>query len=184
MTAPAESDAYLARLAQKGDRRAFDQLIIHHKARLFRLVRGYIGDPDDAYDILQDTFISAWLALHRFDISRDFAGWLRTIALNKCRDFSRRRAVRRNILRIFAREANIQPPATPTPEVDQMEEQMKRLDAAIAGLPAFYKEPLLLVNVAGLSHKEAAEQLRTSSKAIEMRLRRAKIKLSGSLGES
>ncbi len=61
--------------------------------------------------------------------------------------------------------------------------RLRRLDQAIAALPAFYKEPLLLIMVSGLSHQDAAEQLKTSAKAIEMRLRRARKKLAEALAD-
>lgn len=60
-------------------------------------------------------------------------------------------------------------------------ERLHRLDQAIAGLPAFYKEPLLLTTVGGLSNIEAAETLKTTPKAIEMRLYRARQKLNSTL---
>ena len=60
---------------------------------------------------------------------------------------------------------------------------MLRLDAAIAALPAFYKEPLLLTAISGLSQKDAALQLNTTVKAIEMRVRRARQKLQQELSK-
>ncbi|TAK99127.1 MAG: sigma-70 family RNA polymerase sigma factor [Rhodospirillaceae bacterium] len=182
-----ESDAVLAARAKAGDRPAFDQLILRHKALLYRFVRRYTGNNDDAYDILQDSFIAAWLALRRYDPSRDFATWLRTIALNKCRDFGRRGAVRRRILRLFAFEhaGGKHMHAHVTPDAESPDEQrQRRLDAAIAALPAFYKEPLLLTIVAGLSQQDVATQLKTTTKAIEMRLRRAKKSLVVALADS
>ncbi len=186
MTSP-PSDETLASRAQRGDKRAFDEIVRRHKAPLYRFVRRYVGDGDDAYDIVQDAFISAWSALGRYDGARAFAPWLRSIALNKCRDFGRRRAVRRLFLRARAAE----PPETVTYEeardaaLAEAREtsRLRRLDRAIADLPAFYKEPLLLTMVSGLSHQEAAAQLRTSAKAIEMRLRRARLRLARALGE-
>ena len=112
--------------------------------------------------------------------------WLRTITLNKCRDFARRRAVRWRILRIFASE-EARPLFSREWDIDAEQEadeaKLARLDQAIAGLPSFYKEPLLLVSIQGLSHKAAADQLNTTAKAIEMRLRRAKQKLAVELSD-
>ena len=58
-----------------------------------------------------------------------------------------------------------------------MTARLQRLDVAIAGLPAVYKEPLLLTATAGLSQREAAAMLKISTKALEMRLYRARQKL-------
>ncbi len=67
------SDEALAAQARQDDRRAFDDLVRRHKAPLYRFVRRYVGDGDDAYDIVQDAFISAWGALKRYDPGRPFA---------------------------------------------------------------------------------------------------------------
>ena len=67
------------------------------RAALFRVIRRYVGDEQEAWDLLQDTYAAAWLNIGRYDPARPFEAWLRTIALNKCRDWSRRRLVRRLI---------------------------------------------------------------------------------------
>ena len=176
-----EEDRRLALAAGAGDRAAFEQLVVRHKATLYRLARRYIGDPDEAYDIVQETFVAAWLALRRFDTRQTFAGWLRAIALNKCRDHGRRRAVRHRIVSLFAFE--------PSPAIQSTEnefegehillelQRLQRLDKAIAQLPQLYKEPLLLTTVSGLTQQEAASELGISTKAVEMRVRRARQKL-------
>jgi len=184
-TVPSDSD--LAVRAQTGDRQAFESLVQRHKEPLFRLVRRHIGNDDDAYDIVQDSFISAWMALKRYDREKSFAVWLRAIALNKCRDYGRRQTVRRRFLRFFApREAELV--TTNDPELERAAEaaeatRLQRLDRAIAELPAFYKDPLLLTTVSGLSQQETAAQLNTTTKAIEMRIRRARKKLAEALAD-
>jgi len=94
-------DASLAVAARQGDQAAFAALMRRHKGWLYRFIRRYVADRDDAYDVLQESFVSAWSALSRFDPERPFEAWLRRIALNKCRDRARRDAVRRAALRLF-----------------------------------------------------------------------------------
>lgn len=188
MTEPgSECDEDLARRAQRGDRAAFESLVRRHKDALYRFVRRYIGQADDAYDVLQNCLVAAWLGLPRYDPARAFAPWLRAIALNKCRDFGRRQTVRRLFLKVFADD-----PASDQPFGDGQDtendavranDRLSRLDRAIADLPALYKEPLLLTTVSGLSHEEAAILLKTTPKAVEMRLYRARRKLRTALGE-
>ena len=182
-----ETDEQLAASAKAGNRAAFEGLIQRHKAGLYRFVRRYIGQSDDAYDVLQDCFVSAWSGLARYDPERPFLPWLRVIALNKCRDFARRQKVRRLLLKAFAFERGVEPPSSTAQELDDERAESKRfsrLDQAIADLPAFYKDPLLLTTVSGLSHIEAAEALKTTPKAIEMRLYRARRKLLSAMGET
>lgn len=180
---PGPSDEALARRAQQGDRQAFDVLVTRHKNVLYRLVRRYVGDADDAYDILQDALISVWEALHRYDAKRPFLAWVRVITLNKCRDFSRRRRFRRLILEAFAAEP-VAATAPGLPEQDhaqtlakQHDLRLQRLAEAIAALPRLYKEPLVLTTAGGLTQEATAALLKTTPKAIEMRLRRARRKL-------
>ena len=177
MAAPEQPDAVLANQAQNGNRRAFDQLVIRHKAQIYRISRHYIGDADDALDIVQDTFVAAWLGLSGYDAARDFGAWLRTIALNKCRDFARRQAVRRKVSRLFGLldGSETEPSADVVAEHAQTEtERLQALDRAIALLPAAQKEVLVLTAFAGLSQQEVAAQLQTSVKSVEMKVRRAK----------
>jgi RNA polymerase sigma factor (sigma-70 family) len=163
----------LAVAAQAGDRRAFEALVRREKAGLYAFVRRYVGDADDAYDVVQESFVAAWRAFGRFDPQRSFPVWLRTIALNKCRDHGRRGKVRRLFLGAFAD----QPTAAPADGEETADEDLARLDRAIGKLPDLYKAPLLLTTAGGLSHEDAASVLKISAKAVEMRLYRARKRL-------
>ena len=176
-----ETDEVLAARAARGDRAAFESLVRRHKSGLYRFTRRYVGDADDAYDVVQDSFVAAWRAIGRFDPRRPFAIWLKAIALNKCRDLGRRVRTRRLFLRALAVapvDRALSPPDEPP------DDRGVRLDRAIASLPVVYKEPLLLTTVGGLSHHEAGRILGVSPKAVEMRLRRARRKLMQHLGEA
>lgn len=182
----ATSDTDLAKLAATGDDRAFSELVRRHKGPLFRLLRRYAGNPDDAYEAVQEAFISAWSALDRYDASRPFGAWLRTIAINKARDRSRRAAVRRLI---FSSKSVDDAQAMAVHDVSIAPEQIltdgedaRRLELAISRLPANLKEPLLLTTFDGNSQQAAADILRVSVKTIETRVARARKKLSEQLG--
>lgn len=178
----APDDVQLAVAARHGDRAAFEGLVSLHKASLYRLARRFVGNSDDAYDVVQDTFVSAWLALSGFDPSQAFGPWIRTILLNKCRDFSRRRAVRKRFFQWWT----LTEPAPGELHSSNIEEglvhpqgdpRLKALDQAIAALPARYKEPLVLTALHGLSHRQAASQLGLTTKAVELRVHRARKRL-------
>ena len=179
----ASTDEALAVSAAQGDRAAFDVLIGRHKDALYRFARRYVGQADDAYDVLQDSFVSAWLALDRYDPARPFSPWLHRIVLNKCRDLGRRQIVRRTLLRLFSKEVaeTVEPSAAV--ESDLQNSRLQKLDQAVAALPSQYKEPLLLTMMDGMSHEEAAAILKISAKAVEMRLYRARQQLREALDQ-
>src|SRR5262249_24975699 len=156
------SDASLAIAARAGDQAAFGALMRRHKTWLYQLIRRYIADRDDAYDILQESFVSTWNALARYDPERPFEAWLRRIALNKCRDRARRNSVRRAALRMLGLADSTQGEQNTAPSADtstRVGHALQRLEAAIAQLPRNLKEPLVLTMLEGLSHKNAGEIL-------------------------
>jgi RNA polymerase sigma-70 factor (ECF subfamily) len=180
-----ESDEEIAAVAKKGNRGAFDMLVNRHKGALYRFVRRYVGNSDEAYDVLQDCFIAVWQALPRYDTARAFLPWLRMIALNKCRDFARRQKVRRLFLKAFALDTQDREKLSVLDgEGDPKEARLSRLDKAISRLDPFYKEPLLLTTISGLSHIETAALLKTTPKAVEMRIYRARKRILDDIGEN
>lgn len=184
MTPDDRRDADLARAAVTGDEAAFGKLMRRHKEPLFRVLRRMTGDADEAYDLLQESFVAAWRALRRYDPARPFAGWMRTIALNKARDWGRRRAVRRMIATVLPgeRALDVADPA-PSPETAAGDAQaLARLDAAIARLPLTLRSPLVLTVFDGMSQADAAQQLGISEKAVETRVRRARQTLVAEVG--
>jgi len=187
LTTPVEEDdAALAARALRGEDAAFAQLMGRHKAWAFRFVRRYVGNHEDAYDVLQDTFFSAWRALGRYQRDRPFEIWLRRIALNKCRDRARREAVRRAFGGLLAGdEAPEIPDTAPGPEaLTDSEQSLRRLESALQRLPRQLKEPLLLTALEGLSHQEAGELLGINAKAVEMRVYRARARLIALYGQA
>lgn len=175
-------DAALVAAVLAGDQRAFTHIMRRHKDHLYRFVRGYVGDASEAYDLVQETFVAAWRALARYDRRRSFGVWLKRIALNKCRDWRRRRAVRY----FFYNAEDISRPGLEIaqPEIgrNDREDELTSLDQAIAALPQSLKEPLLLSLTEDLSHRDIAQALGISAKAVEVRIYRAKRALADKIG--
>lgn len=185
-TSRPQGDAELVRRSLAGEDAAFTQLIAGHKVWLFRFIRRYVGNDDDAKDLLQDSLVSAWQALHRFDAARSFPAWLRQIALNKCRDWSRR-SVLRSIVRHISGDVDLIAAESQHSNPEAMletDQALQRLDQAIAALPQRLREPLILAVFEGLSQRETAQQLRVSEKAVETRIYRARQRLAGVIDTS
>lgn len=173
------SDEELVSLAIGGKQTAYSELARRHRDWVYRLVRAHIGDREEGLDVTQSVFLAAFSAIQRFDRSRTFRLWLARIALNKCKDWNRRRMVRRFLAAALPlSEAEEVADSTPSPEVavgDQTE--LNRVMKAIALLPTSLREPLILHTIDGLSQAETAETLGMTEKAIENRIYRARCRL-------
>jgi RNA polymerase sigma-70 factor (ECF subfamily) len=171
------SDTTLARRAVAGDDRAYEQLVRRHKAGIYRLLRRYTADPDQAYEAVQEAFIAAWTALDRYDGARPFLAWLQTIAINKARDRGRRMAVRRLVFGAAGLDADALATVDPVQPADEAvieAQRARRLELEIAHLPTSLKAALLLTAFEGCSQQEAGRILGVSAKTIETRVYRAR----------
>lgn len=87
-----DSDAELARQTQAGSAAAFEQLVYRYEHRIHAFVAQFCRNAADAREVTQDTFVKASHSMNQFDVRREFAPWLFTIARRKCID--RHRAAR------------------------------------------------------------------------------------------
>jgi RNA polymerase sigma-70 factor (ECF subfamily) len=172
-------DRELVSLATSGQQQAFREILSRHKAQIFRLVRNTIGDSEAAADLVQETFVSAFAAIDRYDKDRPFKFWLSRIALNKCRDWARRRTVRSFFS--FAQTIDIADDFesdAPDPHQEAVgKAELARVEKAIAQLPHNLREVIVLRGVEDLSQGETAKILGISQKAVETRLYRARTQL-------
>lgn len=182
MTAGGDTDE--AR-ATRGDRAAFSALMAATSGDLLRFIRRYVGDAEEARDLVQETYVAAWLAIRRYDPARPFDTWLRAIAVNKCRDWGRKRTVRRIVRGVMGLEApEAMAVGDAAPDAEGRIDDRRRVDAlnrALADLPDTLKAPLLLATLEGRSHVEIAQVLGVTPKAVETRIARARQKLNQAL---
>ena len=177
---PAEcSDGELAALTIAGREEAFAEIMRRHQAALYRIIKGYVGNPDDALDLVQDSLVSAYRRLETYDQTRPLRAWLARIAINKCRDWARRRAVRRYL---FVAEPVSDHGTVPdlSPLLDKAaadKQDLEQVWRAISGLPRSLKEPLILATIEGLPQADVASVLGIREKAVETRIYRARKRL-------
>ena len=182
------TDAKLVARVLQGEEAAFTALMRRHKSWLYVFVRRHVRSADDAYDVVQEAFASAWRALRSYDPARPFDVWLRRIALNKCRDRARKEAVRRRVLGVFGLPAEAAEQAADeragAEDARIADETLRRLQAALADLPGHLREALILTALQGLSQREAADLLGVSPKVVETRAYRARKQLAAVLERS
>jgi RNA polymerase sigma factor (sigma-70 family) len=172
--APDPEDARLVQAARAGDQRASAAIVNRHKAALHALVTRITGDGDAALDIVQEAYVAAFGALDRYDPARPLRAWLARIAINKARDWQRRRSVRRFLGGIWPGGHDA---ASDTPGADRIvsgREEVARLQRALDSLPSRLREVIVLRTIEGLDQAETAALLGISAKAVETRLYRAR----------
>ena len=124
--------------------------------------------------------------MSRYDADRPFRVWIARIAINKCRDWARRRKVRAFFSRALPLEsAHHVASDIPSPDMEASDRlELARVRGAIAQLPQNLREVLLLRGMDDVSQAEAAAMLNVSEKTVETRLYRARMRLRDLLAES
>ena len=177
------ADGELMALCCAGRQAAFAEVMRRHRDRVYRIALSALGDPDDALDVVQEAFLSAHRAACRYDPAQPLPPWLATITLNKCRDLARRRRVRRFLS--FGLGATVPDVVDERPGADRLVDghrRVARVRDAVARLPVALREPLVLHLMEGMSQAETALALGISGKAVETRVRRARVRLTELLG--
>jgi RNA polymerase sigma-70 factor (ECF subfamily) len=173
-----EPERGLVERAKRGDRSAFGRLLRRHQRRVFALGLRWLRNADDADDLVQETFVRAWQALHRFDESRPFAPWLLTIAANRARTMAARARPGEEIDEETAWHG-------PSPADDAESSALARdVRAAVAALPEEQRVVLHLRAVEELSYREIADALDVPIGTVMSRLSRARETLRKRLGGS
>ncbi len=151
-----------------GEQGAFATLISRYSDPLYRHAVGMTGSPDDAADILQNSFIKAYQ--HLGEVRGRFDAWVFRIVANGCKDWLKN--IRRTHL---SYEEDDQPSGYETPEEELDRGELRGdLDEALTTLPASLREAFVMKHVEGRSYEEMAELLQTSVGALKMRVLRAR----------
>ena len=165
---PADADQAIIDRVLAGDQDAFSILIGRYSDPLYRHAVGMTGSPDDAADILQNSFIKAYQ--HLGEVRGRFDAWVFRIVANGCKDWLKN--IRRTHL---SYEEDDQPSGYETPEEELDRGELRGdLDSALGLLPPSLREAFVMKHVEGRSYEEMAELLETSVGALKMRVHRAR----------
>jgi RNA polymerase sigma-70 factor (ECF subfamily) len=180
-----DPDAELMLRLKGGEDAALDALMARWQAPLARHLYRHLGNQAEALDLAQETFVRLYEARARYQPDRKFSTWLFAIAMNLCRNLLRWRS-RHPVVPLdeaggdegvpweVPMAENLQP--SPADELARRE-LVQAVREAVLGLPEALRAPLLLAEYEGMSHREIAEVLNCSEKAVETRLYRARREL-------
>lgn len=169
-----DSDADLLARFLEGQAEAFDRLFLRHQEYVYNICLGILGNPDDARDCTQETFLQVYRAARSFRGQAQFSTWIYRIAVNNCRGLLRKRP------RLPA--ASIEDPevgemADPGPPPWRDAERAAHADevrAIIAGLAPDYRTVLVLRYFQELSYEQMMEILGWSLPQVKVKLHRAR----------
>ncbi len=183
-------EAQLIDLARQGDFDAFAALVTSSQGKIYNHLLRMVGNPEDARDLLQESYLSAFRNLKSFQGGSAFSTWLYRIATNHALMKLRRKnpeTVGLDDLPVPTHEELKQRTITDW-ELDPNQAMLRKevrqvLDRAIQSLPPTYRSVALLRDVEDLSTAETAEVLGISEGAVKTRLHRARLALREKLSE-
>jgi len=175
------SDLSLVRRVQRGDKGAFDALVLKYQHKLVKLVMRYVRNPAEAEDIAQEAFIKAYRALPQFRGDSAFYTWLYRIAINTAENavVSRDRSPieydldRNNTDESYDMQGRMKDPDTPEGLV-LTDEIRSTVNAAIEALPEDLRTAIVLRELEGLSYEEIAATMDCPVGTVRSRIFRAR----------
>jgi RNA polymerase sigma-70 factor, ECF subfamily len=173
--APA-TDAVLIARAQAGDHAAFETIFNQYQTAIYNYIYRLMGSAEDAYDMTQDTFLKAYLALPRTSEDLKVGAWLYRIATNVCLDELRhRKLIKWQPWEAFISVFHPTQVAKDSPERDCVnKENSEEVQFILEKLNPKYRMVLILREYQDLSYDEIAEVLNTTRAAIKSLLFRAR----------
>lgn len=176
-----ETDQELVRRVQKGDKRAFDLLVIKYQHKIAKLISRYIRDPDEVQDVAQEAFIKAYRALANFRGESAFYTWLYRIAINTSKNHLMAQGRRPPGSDVEIEDALITEEGAEalsdmdTPEGLALTDEIERVIlATIEALPEELRTAITLRELEGLSYEEIAEAMSCPVGTVRSRIFRAR----------
>jgi RNA polymerase sigma-70 factor, ECF subfamily len=175
-----ETDRQLVERVQRGDKRAYDLLVLKYQHRIVSLVSRYMRDQDEVLDVTQEAFIKAYRALPGFRGDSAFYTWLYRIAINTAKNYLVSRARRPPDTDIDVDQGDFQGESFVLSDIENPENQLEgeQLEAvvykAIEELPEELKVAVTLREFEGLSYEEIAEIMECPVGTIRSRIFRAR----------
>ena len=175
------TDEELIARFQQGDTYAFDQLVHRYKDPLLNFIFRFIGDVNEAEDIVQDTFYRVYKNKHYYKEVAKFSTWIYTIAGNLAKTELRRRK-RRRIFSIHKETPTEKEFELPDPDRDPEDLvnsaiTEKHIQKAISNLPPKFRQVIILRDVQGFSYEEISAMIKVPLGTVKSRVNRARLRL-------
>jgi RNA polymerase sigma-70 factor (ECF subfamily) len=176
----ADSDEHLIKDALAGNQRAYEELLSRHRQSIYHVIFKIVRHPEEANDLVQETFMKAFSSLASYRFEYRFSTWLYKIAANNAIDHLRKRRIEAlsldKPLQTHDGEVSIEiPDWSNNPEEDLFRKRRAvTVKEAISTLPPKYKEVIVLRHQQDKSYEEIAEQLHVPVGTVKARIFRAR----------
>lgn len=162
------SDEQLAIQSKKGDKKAFEELVKRFQKPIYTLCYRYIGNPTDAYDAAQETFIRLYKKLEFYNEDFNFKPWLYRIATNIAKDYLKKQKPWEEL---DFKLASSRGDPIANVEAKHLHSQINK---ALAKLPNKYRIALILRHIKQLEYQEIAEVLKLPLNTVKTHVRRGR----------
>ncbi|MFT5693295.1 MAG: RNA polymerase sigma-70 factor (ECF subfamily) [Oceanicoccus sp.] len=175
-----QSDQQLVERVQKGDKRAFDLLVIKYQHKIMGLISRYVNDNSEVEDVAQEAFIKAYRALPRFRGDSAFYTWLYRIAINTAKNYLVARSRRPPGRDVDVEDAEYFESASSLRDVESPEnvlygDELKLVvETAIKELPEDLRTAVSLREFDGLSYEDIADVMECPVGTVRSRIFRAR----------
>lgn len=174
-------DAELVERVRRGDKRAFDLLVLKYQRKIMRLLSRMIREPGEVEDVAQEAFIKAYRALPQFRGDSAFYTWLYRIAINTARNWQAangRRPSAPSIIETedgetFSQIDNLTDISTPE-SMMASRQIADTVNAAIDALPEELRTAIVLREIEGMSYEDIAQSMDCPIGTVRSRIFRAR----------
>ncbi len=173
-------DQRLVERVQRGDKVAFDLLVLKYQHKVVKLIMRYVRDPTEALDVSQEAFLKAYRALPKFRGDSAFYTWLYRIAVNTAKNHivaMNRRPIEYDLdlQESDGYELNVRLRNEDSPEkIAQRDELRQAVQSAIESLPDELRAAILFREIDGLSYEEIAHAMDCPVGTVRSRIFRAR----------
>lgn len=173
-------DQALVERVQRGDKKAFDTLVLKYQHKIVKLISRYVRDPDEVFDVAQESFIKAYRALANFRGESAFYTWLYRIAINTAKNHLVSQGRRPPEADIDVADAEQLDGAYALKEIGSPERMAlkdeigRAVQDAIEQLPEDLRTAIVLRELEGLSYEEIAEAMSCPIGTVRSRIFRAR----------
>ena len=179
-----DEDREIVSLCQGGDVDAFEVLVERHQKRMLNIAYRIIGNYDEACEMVQETFISAYKNIKGFKGKAKFSTWLYAICINLSKNRLRQVRTRLhrepysvgNPIQVANGQIAGDPPSSDPSPLEQLEARdvQQKVQGCINALDAEFKEVLILRDIQGFSYDEISDMLKIPEGTVKSRLFRAR----------